>query len=182
MGWDDALFFHLPHFGAQATDIPLFPLSCPQRVILKQQFLQLVRCIEVGLLGLQNRDVRPRHTPVSWVRTSGMNGAVCSLVSRVSQSIVENHGWLLSSSKPSPLGLHANLLVGSRSKNYNTHCQPVLNIGQNAGRAIGSSPTPRRRLVLGGKNAPLSTPGCLPYYTCSQHPLGSAKNPSRCCA
>ena len=115
---NDVLLFHLPHLSAQTADVPLFPLSRAQRVVLEQQLLKFVRRIKVRLLRLpgQRHEYHTRRKR-SEILTSGMNGAICSLVSRVSQSIVENQGCLFNSSKPSPLGLQANRLEGSLSKN-----------------------------------------------------------------
>ncbi len=115
---NDVLLFHLSHLSAQTADVSLFPLFGAQWVILQQQLLQLVRSIKVRLLGLVKRFLMSAVCTLgSAVRTSGMKGAVCSFESRVSQSMVENQGWLFNSRKPSPLGLHASRLEGSLSRN-----------------------------------------------------------------
>lgn len=48
---EDILVFHLPHLSTKVILVCL-PCFCLERVILQEQLLQLVRCVEISFLCL----------------------------------------------------------------------------------------------------------------------------------
>jgi len=123
----NSLLFQLAHLRAQILDVGVLPLACAQRVVLEQQLLEIVRCIEVRLVGLVKREnglniimsegeeghekqaqkeqgrppsaSSPSTKTMNMSLTSGIHGLCSCFVSSASQSRPLSHGCLRTSSR-----------------------------------------------------------------------------------